>query len=174
MTDRAKRHFERRAGLRFGQLVRQLIDDGWRASDIAAAIGSDKGLVTTWYKKATDPTSHHNDARKGLTDQTIQGIHDGLGVQANYLFMSTKGLPNTVRLKDGGERPCDPGELDHKLFKVIYLEEAREKRDVAALQKHAASTDAKFAAIQTVLERLSEAVAALSRESQDDAKHNTK
>jgi hypothetical protein len=171
MTDRVKKHFERRAGLRFGYLVRQLIDDGWRASDIAAAIGADKGLVTTWHKKATDPTYLHKDARKGLTDQTIQGIHDGLGVQANYLFMSTKGLPNTVRLKDGGERPCEPGELDHKLFKVINLEEAREKRDVAALQKHAAATDAKLDAITTALERLGAAVAALSRDSDDQTRN---
>lgn len=173
MTDRAKKHFERRAGLRFGYLIRQLIDDGWRASDIAAAIGADKGLVTTWYKKATDPTSRHNPARKGLTDQTIQGIHDGLGVRSDFLFMSTKGQPNTVRLSDGAERPCEPGELDHKLFKVINIEEAREKRDVAALQKHAVATDAKLDSITAVLQQLSIAVAALSRDD-GDQKRNAK
>jgi len=158
MTERPKKHFDRRAGLRFGYLVKQLIDDGWKARDIADAIGADKGLVATWLKKATNPTSHHNDARKGLTDQTIQGIHDGLGVRSDFLFMSTKGYPSTVKLKDGGERPCEPGELDHKLFKVIYLEEAREKRDIVALQKHAVATDASIADIQRSLRELTELV----------------
>lgn len=154
--------------------MRQLIDDGWKAVDIAAAIGADKGLVTTWFKKATEPTSRHNDTRKGLTDQTIQGIHDGLGVQANFLFMSAKGYPNTVRLRDGGERPCEPGELDHKLFKVINIEEAREKRDVASLQKHAVATDARLDSITAVLERLSSAVEALSSRDEGDQKRNTR
>lgn len=174
MTDRARKHFERRAGLRFGYLIRQLIDDGWKAVDIAEAIGSDKGLVTTWFKKATKPTSGQNDARKGLTDQTIQGIHDGLGVRSDFLFMSAKGYPNTVRLRDGGERPCEPGELDHKLFKVINIEEAREKRDVASLQKHAVATDAKLDSITTVLKELSAAVAALSSRDEGDQKRNAR
>jgi hypothetical protein len=154
MNDRKRGRFERRAGIRFGYLVKQLIDDGWKASAIAAAIGADKGLVATWLRKATNPTAHHNDSRIGITDQTIQGVVDGLGIRSDLLFMPTNGYPNTVKLKDGGERPCAPDELDHKLFKVIDLKEAREKRDVVALQKHAVATDATLDDIKRDLREL--------------------
>ena len=46
----------------------------------------------------------------------MQGIHDGLRVSSEFLFMASQGLPNHVLLRDGTKRPCAPDEVDHKLF----------------------------------------------------------
>jgi hypothetical protein len=165
---------KRRAGIRFGYLIRQLLDDGWKASEIAEATQVDRGLITTWHRRVTDPTYTHDGSRNGISDQTIQGIHDGLGVQANYLFMDAKGYPKTVRLADGSERPCEPDEVDHKHFKVAYIEEAREKRDNAAITKRQDAQDIRMDGIESKLDRLTELVlAALPKSpSEDTSKRN--
>jgi hypothetical protein len=57
--------------------------------------------------------------RKGINDAVIQGIYDGLGVSADYLFMRVpKDYHNRIKLKTGGEREADKHELDHKDFKI--------------------------------------------------------
>lgn len=170
MTTPIRKQFERRAGLRFAHLIRQLLDDGWKSHEIAAAIGADRSLVTKWSRKRGDTTSSYDLLRNGITDQTIQGIHDGLRVRSDYLFMSPKGLPQTVRLKNGQERPCEEGELDHKLF---LLEEAREKRDVVDLKRRADVADAKLDALTKAFEQLAAAVSA-SLLPAADSKRNTR
>ena len=162
-----RKQFERRAGLRFGYLVRQLIDDGWKAVQISEATGIDPKLISTWLSRVMNPTLPYDASRNGISDQTIQGIHDGLGVQANFLFMSAKGQPNTVVLKDGSERPCDPDELDHKRYKVADLDAAREKRDVATLKKRADAADERADRMERKLDML---LAALSVQ-QDDKRN---
>lgn len=151
-----RKHYERRAGVRFGHLIRQLIDDGWTVRQIADAVGCDATLVTKWrYRGSSVP---HDVTRKGINDQVIQGVLDGLHVRSDYLFMSPKGYSDKVRLRDGQERPCEPGELDHKLFKVVHLDEARTRRDVVEMKLRQDRQDLRQDATDAKLDRMNRAL----------------
>src|SRR4051794_24946645 len=105
---------ERMAGIRFSQLIRQLVDDGWTLTAIGDAIGCHQTLISKWHA----PWSERPD-RKGINNAVIQGIYDGLGVSADYLFMRVpKGYHNRIRLKNGGEWEAEKHEIDHKDFKI--------------------------------------------------------
>lgn len=164
-----RKTLERRAGVRFGHLIRQLIDDGWTVQAIAEAIGCDPTLVTKWrYRGSSVP---HDPTRKGINDLVIQGILDGLRVEPNYLFMAPKGYSNKVRLADGSERPCEPGELDHKAFKVVQIDEARTKRDVADMKVRMDASDARADRHERILEAIA---AKLGIEVTDDSTKRSK
>jgi len=139
---------ERMAGLRFAQLIRQLVDDGMTMTAIAEAIGCDISLVSKW--RLQGMSASHDVTRKGIRDDVIQGIYDGLGVRSDYLFMPTpKGYSNRVRLKSGDTRACDKHELDHKDFRVIThveLEIARDKKERAELRSEVADLRAEVRA----------------------------
>lgn len=126
----------RMAGLRFAQLIRQLEDDGWSLSAIAEAIGCSVSLISKTLMQLSELSD--GVVQKGLRDDVIQGIYDGLGVRSDYLFMPTpKGYPNQIRLKGGDTRPADKHELDHKDFRVITnaeLEAARDRKERVALR----------------------------------------
>jgi hypothetical protein len=169
-----RKHHERRAGVRFSHLIRQLVDDGWSTQQIADAIGCDATLITKW-RFRPGSTLPHDVARKGIGDLVIQGIHDGLRVRSDYLFMSPKGQPDKVKLKDGTERPCEPGELDHKPFVVRHIDEARTKRDVADLQKRVDAQESRADRTEARLDRMTLALekvaAALGVDLGDDKRH---
>lgn len=159
MSGMTRKHYERRAGVRFGHLIRQLHDDGWSTKQIADAIGCDPTLVTKWRYRGS--SSAHDLARKGINDQVITGILEGLRVYPTFLFMPPKGYSDRVRLKDGSERPCEPGELDHKLFKVAHLDDARAKRDVAEVKVRLDQQDARQAATDAKVDRIESALDAI-------------
>lgn len=158
---------DRIAGLRFTQLIRQLTDDGWTLTAIAEAIGCDVSLVSKW--KLQSVAASHDVTRKGIRDDIIQGIYDGLGVQANYLFMTVpKGYPNRVRLKSGETRSCEKNELDHKDFRVITnveLEIARDKKERAEMRNDMgdmrAGLEATNAKVDRIADQLSQLLAAM-------------
>lgn len=121
--------FRRLAGLRFTYLIKQLQEedpDKWSIQAIADAIGCHRSLVSKWHPDNVRERREPPD-RSGLTDLVIQGIHDGLGVGSEFLFMSSKGLPKHVILRNGAQRPCGEDEVDHKLFR---LDEERLKVEV--------------------------------------------
>lgn len=154
---------DRMAGLRFAQLIRQLIDDGWTQTAIAEAIDCDIGLISKTLQLL--PQLSGGVVQKGLRDDVIQGIYDGLGVQANYLIMPVpRNYPNRVRLKNGETRACEKNELDHKDFKVISnveLEIARDRKERAAIRDDVGELRTEVRANAAVTSELAEQVAKL-------------
>jgi transcriptional regulator with XRE-family HTH domain len=124
------------AGLRFAQLIRQLEDDGWSYTAIAEAIGCSVSLISKTVAQLSELAQ--GVVQKGLRDDVMQGIYDGLGVRLDYFVMPTpKGYSNQIRLKGGDTRPADKQELDHKDFRVIThveLEQARDRKERVALR----------------------------------------
>lgn len=127
---------ERMAGLRFAQLIRQLEDDGWSYSAIAEAIGCSVSLISKTAQSLSELSA--GVIQKGVRDDVLQGVYDGLGVRLDYFVMGTpKGYPNQIRLKGGDTRPTDKHELDIKDFRVISnveLEAARDRKERVALR----------------------------------------
>lgn len=111
---------ERIAGVRFHYLIRQLMEDGWTATDIARAIGCHQTLISKWGSR------HARNDRAGISDIVIQGIYDGLQVSSDYLFVKVpKDYHGLIRLKNGSTRNAYKNELDHRDFRVgttDYLE----------------------------------------------------
>lgn len=128
--------YKRRAGVRFTYLLRQLDDAGMKQTDIAAAIGCHQTLLSKWWwRGAISPEL----LQKGLRDDVIQGIVDGLGIRSDYLFMPTpKDYHQRIRLPNGETRPAEPDELDVNEYKVLVSHEqfqaARERKEVSALK----------------------------------------
>lgn len=56
------------------------------------------------------------------------------------------------------ERPCEPGELDHKLFKVVHLDEARTRRDVVEMKVRQDRQDLRQDATDAKLDRMNRAL----------------
>jgi hypothetical protein len=100
----------------------------------------------------------HDITRKGLRDDVIQGIYDGLGVRSDYLFMPVpRGYANRVRLKSGDSRVCEKHELDHKDFRVITnveLEIARDKKERAEMRSNQEVMNARLDDLSTKFEKL--------------------
>jgi hypothetical protein len=119
-------------------------------------------------------SASHDVTRKGIRDDVIQGIYDGLGIRSDYLFMPTpKGYPNRVRLKSGDTRPCEKNELDHKDFRVITnveLEIARDKKERAEMRSEVADLRSEVrtnsAAVADVAAQLRELLAAMGADKQ--------
>jgi transcriptional regulator with XRE-family HTH domain len=126
---------ERRAGARFSHLLRQLEEEGWTQTAIAEAIGCHQTLISKWRYRGDIP---HDLTRKGIRDDVIQGIYEGLGIRSDYLFMPRpKGYPNSIKTKDGETRLAAPDELDHRDFKVVSNQEfeaVRERKERAAMK----------------------------------------
>lgn len=129
------KHGERRAGARFSYLLRQLEEEGWSQTAIAEAIGCHQTLISKWWWRGTVP---HDLTRKGIRDDVIQGIYEGLGVRSDFLVMPRpKGYPNEIKLPDGRVRPASADELDYRDFRVVTnveLEQARDKKERAAMR----------------------------------------
>ena len=127
---------ERMAGLRFAQLIRQLEDDGWTYSAIAEAIGCSVSLISKTVQSLSELSA--GVIQKGVRDDVLQGVYDGLGVRLDYFVMGTpKGYSNQIRLKSGDTRPADRNELDIKDYRVITnaeLEAARDRKERVALR----------------------------------------
>lgn len=141
---------ERLAGLRFAQLIRQLEDNGWSYSRIAEAIGCSVSLIS----KTVLLLSELSDGvvQKGLRDDLLQGVYDGLGVKLDYFVMPTpKGYSNQIRLKSGQTRPADKHELDINDFRVITnaeLETARDRKERTALRNDLEDLSIRFRAAE--------------------------
>lgn len=157
----ASSKYPRRAGLRFAHLIRQLEDEGWTQTAIAAAIGCHQTLISKCAYRGGDP---HEYTQKGLRDDVIQGIFEGLGVRSDLLFMPRpKDYPNRIRLPSGEYRPAEPEELDHHDFRVIShaeVEAARDRKergamkdDIRELQKQMAETNRQVAQLVALLVR---------------------
>lgn len=127
---------ERMAGLRFAQLIRQLEDDGWSYSSIAEAIGCSVSLISKTVLQLSELSA--GVVQKGVRDDVLQGVYDGLGIRLDYFVMPTpKGYSNQIRLKAGDTRPAEKHELDVKDFRVITnmeLEAARDRKERVALR----------------------------------------
>lgn len=139
--------FRRLAGLRFTYLIQQLQEQDpnkWTMQAIADAIRCDRSLVSKWSPENVRQRREPAD-RSGITDLVIQGIHDGLGVSSEFLFVADTGLPKHIRLPDGTQRPTEPDEVDHRLFPVS-LDEHRQKvqlRDYGTqLKEHSSELEA--------------------------------
>lgn len=120
--------YRRLAGVRFTHLIRQLQERDpakWSIQAIADAIGCERSIVSKWHPDNVRQRREPPD-RSGISDLIIQGIHDGLGVSSEYLFMPSHGFPKQITLKDGSTRPCEPDEIDHRLMPVS-LDEHRQK-----------------------------------------------
>lgn len=149
----ARPTFRRLAGVRFTFLIKQLQEDDpdkWSIQAIADAIGCDRSLVSKWHPDNVRQRREPAD-RSGLTDLTIQGIHDGLRVSSEYLFMPSSGLPNHVLLRDGTKRPCEPEEVDHKLFR---LEDELVKRKLSKHDQEIVSLHSEMDEMRAMLREL--------------------
>lgn len=132
--------YKRRAGVRFTYLLRQLEAAGMTQTAIATAIGCHQTLISKWWWRGEISAEL---IQKGLRDDVIQGIVDGLGIRSDYLFMPTpREYHKRIRLPSGETRPADPDELDASEFKVLVSNEqfqaARERKEVAALKSEMA------------------------------------
>jgi hypothetical protein len=149
------KHSQRRAGVRFTYLLRQLEEDGWTQTAVAAAIGCHQTLISKWWWRGALP---YDAAQKGLRDDVIQGVFEGLGVRSDFLFMSKpKGYPNTIKLPSGETRTADPDELDHKDFRVITndeFERARDRKERVALQTRVGALEEQLATNNAQLAQL--------------------
>jgi len=115
--------------------LRQLEEEGWSQTAIAEAIGCHQTLISKWWWRGETP---HDLTRKGLRDDVIQGIYEGLGVRSDYLVMPRpKGYPHEIRLPNGETRPASSDELDHRDFRVVTNQEfeaARAKKETAEMR----------------------------------------
>lgn len=150
-TSKVRLRRDRMAGLRFAQLIRQLEDDGWSYSKIAEAIGCSVSLIS---KTALQHAELQDGVvQKGLRDDVLQGIYDGLGVRLDYFVMPTpKGYSTQIRLKSGQTRPADKHELNINDFRVVTnveLEQARDKKERAALRTDLDELRTAFQAAET-------------------------
>lgn len=107
---------------------------------IAEAIGCHQTLISKWWWRGA---ISYELLQKGLRDDVIQGITDGLGYRADYLFMKTPpGYHNRIRLPNGETRPADPEELDASEFKVLVTNErfqdARTRKEVQSVRDEVA------------------------------------
>lgn len=161
MTDSAVmgKH-ERIAGIRFHQLIHQLIDDGWKVREIANAVGIDETHVTKW--KNAKPTDAHTVGRKGITDAVIGGVREAFGLSSEYFFMANKSYSGQVVNKRTGEtRKAKPLEIDYKeapAAGVIDIASAREKRLVAQV----AEQDSQIKQLTAAQEQMSKQLAMLT------------
>ena len=131
--------YQRRAGVRFTYLLRQLEDAGMTQSAVASAIGCHQTLISKWWWRGA---ISYELLQKGLRDDVIQGIVDGLGIQANYLFMPTpRDYHKRIRLPNGETRPADPDELDASEFKLVtneQFQDARTRKEVQSVRSEVA------------------------------------
>lgn len=131
--------YKRRAGVRFTYLLRQLEASGMTQTAIAEAIGCHQTLISKWWWRGA---ISYELLQKGLRDDVIQGVVDGLGIQANYLFMPTpRDYHSRVRLPNGETRPAEPDELDASEFKVVtnaQFQDARTRKEVQSVRSEVA------------------------------------
>lgn len=127
-----------------------------KQTDIAAAIGCHQTLLSKWWwRGAISPEL----LQKGLRDDVIQGIVDGLGIRSDYLFMPTpKDYHQRIRLPNGETRPAEPDELDVSEYKVLVSHEqfqaARERKEVAALKDRVTGLETQLATTNRQLAQL--------------------
>lgn len=102
---------------------------------IATAIGCHQTLISKWWYRGEISAEL---LQKGLRDDVVQGIVDGLGIRSDYLFMPTpRDYHKRIRLPNGETRPADPDELDageFKLFTNAQFQDARERKEVAGIK----------------------------------------
>lgn len=102
---------------------------------IATAIGCHQTLISKWWYRGEISAEL---LQKGLRDDVVQGIVDGLGIRSDYLFMPTpRDYHKRIRLPSGETRPADPEELDageFKLFTNEQFQSARERKEVAGIK----------------------------------------
>lgn len=102
---------------------------------IATAIGCHQTLISKWWWRGEISADL---IQKGLRDDVVQGIVDGLGIRSDYLFMPTpKDYHQRIRLPNGETRPADPDEMDAADFRFVSNEQfqaARERKEVSALK----------------------------------------
>lgn len=145
-----KAKYNRRAGVRFTFLLRQLEEEGWSQTAIADAIGCHQTLISKWWWRGA---ISYDLTQKGLRDDVIQGIYEGLHVRSDYLVMPTpKDYHKRIRLPSGETRPAEPDELDHREYKVVVtneqFERARDRKEVAAVKSDVASVKTDMAELR--------------------------
>lgn len=127
--------FKRRAGIRFTFLLRQLSEAGKSQTEIADAIGCHQTLISKWWWRGEISPEL---IQKGLRDDVIQGITDGLGYRSDLLFMPRpKNYHGRIKLPNGETRPAEPEELDASEFRLVTNEEfqtARDRKEVAGIK----------------------------------------
>lgn len=148
--------YKRRAGVRFTYLLRQLEAAGMTQTAIATAIGCHQTLISKWWWRGEISADL---IQKGLRDDVIQGIVDGLGIRSDYLFMPTpREYHKRIRLPNGETRPADPDEVDASEFKVLVSNEqfqaARERKEVTALTARVNGMEDKLEAVSSQLAQL--------------------
>lgn len=155
--------YQRRAGVRFTYLLRQLEAAGMTQTAIANAIGCHQTLISKWWWRGEISADL---IQKGLRDDVIQGIVDGLGIRSDYLFMPTpRDYHKRIRLPNGETRPADPEELDASEFKLVtneQFQDARTRREVQGVKNELAELRATVEANSRQLAQLL-AVLALER-----------
>lgn len=154
--------YNRRAGVRFTYLLRQLEEEGWTQTAIAEAIGCHQTLISKWWWRGA---ISHELTQKGLRDDVIQGITDGLRIRSDYLFMPTpKEYHHWIRLPSGETRPVDTDELDYRDFKLVTnaeFQQAREHKRLTVLEKRVESLEAE---LKSNNRQLAQLLALLARE----------